>query len=244
MNYLGHIYLSGDNDLLIVGNFIGDYVKGNKYLNFPEEIQQGILFHREIDNFTDTNPNWISIREMIKPLYNRYSGVVADLFVDHFLAANWDHYSSTSLPWFAKKIHAIFLQNYKYLPEKVQGFLAWLIQHKRFESYACINGIRESLFIMSLRSSLPDNSQKATELLHCHYDEFQSHAKNFMADAIQFAQVKNPANFKIPEKFGQNNILTKNDTDCTYTKIKQKCINEPLQCGIDHADWSAFHSAL
>ena len=35
MNYLAHLYLSGDSDEIKLGNFIGDYVKGNKYQNYP-----------------------------------------------------------------------------------------------------------------------------------------------------------------------------------------------------------------
>ena len=56
MNFLAHTYLSGANDEIIVGNFMGDYVKGKNYLHLPELIKKGILIHRDIDYYTDTHP--------------------------------------------------------------------------------------------------------------------------------------------------------------------------------------------
>ena len=59
MNYLAHIYLSGANRKVAVGNFIGDFVKGNSYDIYPLSFQKGILLHREIDHFTDTHPIFV-----------------------------------------------------------------------------------------------------------------------------------------------------------------------------------------
>ena len=56
MNFLAHIYLSGEDEGLTIGNFIADSIKGKKYLNFKKEIQKGILLHRSIDTFTDQHP--------------------------------------------------------------------------------------------------------------------------------------------------------------------------------------------
>jgi acyl carrier protein phosphodiesterase len=56
MNVLAHIYLSGDSEQIIIGNYIGDYVKGREYLKYPELIRKGIILHRHIDAFTDNHP--------------------------------------------------------------------------------------------------------------------------------------------------------------------------------------------
>ena len=55
MNFLAHIYLSNENDLLKIGNFIADSIHGNHYLHFEEEIRKGIILHRHIDTFTDAH---------------------------------------------------------------------------------------------------------------------------------------------------------------------------------------------
>ena len=56
MNFLAHIYLSGENQGITIGNFIADGIKGNKYLSYREDLQKGILLHRSIDSFTDQHP--------------------------------------------------------------------------------------------------------------------------------------------------------------------------------------------
>ncbi len=36
MNYLAHIYFSGEDEEILTGNFIGDHVQGKSYLRYPE----------------------------------------------------------------------------------------------------------------------------------------------------------------------------------------------------------------
>ena len=56
MNFLAHLFLSGENEKVKIGNFIGDFVKGNKLEEYDQEIQFGIRLHREIDSYTDSHP--------------------------------------------------------------------------------------------------------------------------------------------------------------------------------------------
>lgn len=181
MNYLGHIYLSGFNEPLLVGNFIGDYVKGKRFMAYPDAIRRGILYHRAIDHYTDQNRHWQSVRELLRPLYGRYAGVVADVFTDHFLAANWQQFSEVPLSWQAKWAYAALLKHYDQLPHRVQGFLPYLIQHRRLQSYATFEGIEVSLAIMSKYTSLPDNTSRAMLLLHDDYQPLKKHATSFVA---------------------------------------------------------------
>ena len=56
MNFLAHLYLSGDDEEQIVGNFIADHVKGKAIESYSDGIRAGIMLHREIDVFTDSHP--------------------------------------------------------------------------------------------------------------------------------------------------------------------------------------------
>ena len=60
VNFLAHTYLSGCNEEIIVGNFMGDYVKGRNYLLFPEQVKKGIsdspghrLFYRYAPDYPE-----------------------------------------------------------------------------------------------------------------------------------------------------------------------------------------------
>ena len=86
MNYLAHIHLSGDDELVTIGNFIADGIKGKNYKKFPKAIQTGILLHRKIDSFTDTHPIVRTSTSRLHENYGHYSGVIVDILYDHFLA--------------------------------------------------------------------------------------------------------------------------------------------------------------
>ena len=188
MNYLAHIYLSGDSDEIILGNFIGDYVKGNKYLDYPDQVAFGIRLHRSIDLFTDQHSDVRKCIDLLKPGYGRYAGIVVDVFFDHFLAANWNVYSEHTLRQFAKHSHAVLLSNFMLLPFRVKQFLPFLIQHKRLESYAHRENLHQVLEIMSRRTSLPANSEWAIQVLHQEYDQFGALFQNFFAEIIEYVE--------------------------------------------------------
>lgn len=179
MNYLAHLYLSGNSEKLLVGNFIGDYVKGQKYKNYPTEISEGILLHRKIDAYTDTHLLHRKAKKYFRKDFGLYSGIVVDLIYDHFLAKNWHNYSEVTLRTFAKKSHAILLTHFKYLPLRVQGFLPFLIQNKRLESYATIEGIINALRIMSNYTSLPPKWENAELVLRSNYEDIENNFIEF-----------------------------------------------------------------
>jgi acyl carrier protein phosphodiesterase len=186
MNFLAHLYLSGESKELRLGNFIADYVKGKQYLNYPDKIQEGILLHRKIDDFTDHHSAVIESAKFLKKGYARYSGVVIDLFFDHFLAKNWNEFHMNSLSTFVNKSHEIFIKNYLLLPTKVKLFLPFLIQSRRLEAYANFEGLQRALDIMANRTSLPDKSQFAIECLKENYPILEENFFLFMKDIIAY----------------------------------------------------------
>lgn len=188
MNFLAHLYLSGESDEIKLGNFMGDYVKGNKYLSFPEDVQTGILLHQQIDSFTDKHPIVKECSELLKPAYKRYSGIIIDLFFDHFLASQWSEYSSISLKEFANKTHRLLFRNLIILPSQIKQFLPFLVRNKRLMSYATIDGIIRSIEIMSNYTSLPEQNGAAREILVNNYQLLNSQFKIFFEEIISFVE--------------------------------------------------------
>jgi len=200
MNYLAHLYLSGESDELLVGNFIGDYVKGRKYLNYPEEIARGIILHRHIDSYTDQHDLHKAAKAPFRTEFGHYSGILVDFIYDHFLARNWNNYAEISLSWFAKRSHSVLLSNFKHLPMRVQGFLPFLIQHRRLESYASVDGITQAIQIMAKYSSLPQKANVAQELLLENYRDLENNFEAFMKELINYVQSEFDIALKLPAK--------------------------------------------
>ena len=145
MNYLAHIYLSGDNELITIGNFMADGIKGKKYKKYPKDIQIGILLHREIDTFTDAHKTVRKSTKRLHEKYSHYSGVIVDILYDHFLAKNWNTYSDIPLETYCETFYDSLKENFDILPERVQRLMHYMIADNWLVSYASIGGIQKVL---------------------------------------------------------------------------------------------------
>ena len=170
----------------MIGNFIADSVKGSSYKKFPEGIKNGILLHRAIDYYSDKHPVFLKSVERLRPDYRKYSGVIVDIFYDHFLAKNWKDYSDKLLEQYASEVHSLMLKNILLMPEKSLMFLKYTIRTNRLVSYRTLNGIGEVLYGMSRRTTFKSNMEFAVNDLQENYFEFEKEFKQFFEDARKF----------------------------------------------------------
>ena len=173
MNFLAHLYLSGDNDLIKIGNFMADGIRGHDYLNFPNEVMKGILLHRAIDTFTDAHPIFRQSKHRLHEGYGHYSGVVMDIFYDHFLAKNWSNYSNERLEDFANNFYESLKTNYDITTDRTKGMMPYMIARNWLVSYASVEGIAMILFQMDHRTKNRGNMKTATKELAIYYSEFE-----------------------------------------------------------------------
>lgn len=182
MNFLAHIYLSGDNDLIKIGNFMADGIHGKKFDIFPLEIQKGIILHRAIDTFTDAHPVFRQSTKRLHPNYHHYSGIIVDIFYDHFLAKNWSTYSNEKLEVYTERFYQSLRDNYGELTEKTQKMLPYLIDQNWLVTYKTIEGIEFVLTKMDLRMKRDSNMRFAVAELRTYYDEFEKEFTAFFEE--------------------------------------------------------------
>jgi acyl carrier protein phosphodiesterase len=190
MNYLAHIYLSGNNKMLTIGNFIADGIRGKKYKTYPMEVQKGILLHRQIDTFTDAHP---TVRQSTKRLhenYGHYSGIIVDILYDHFLAKNWSKYSDVPLEDYAENFYQILTDNIEILPQRILKMMPHLISGNWLLSYATKEGIAKVLDGMNKRTKNRSQMNLATKELDLFYDEFEAEFTSFFEELIAFSEEK------------------------------------------------------
>lgn len=185
MNYLAHIYLSGDNELLKIGNFMADSIRGNSYLNYPKEVQKGILLHRSIDTFTDAHPIYRKSKHRLHQKYGHYSGVIMDIVYDHYLATNWKWYSNEDLENYAANFYSLLQDHYDLLTERVKGMLPYMMDGNWLVSYASLAGLEKILFQMDYRTHNRVHMQEAMVELHEFYTEFETEFKLFFEELQQ-----------------------------------------------------------
>lgn len=188
MNFLAHLYLSGDDPEVMVGNFIGDFVKGrNVRERFRPGIAAGIELHRAIDEFTDAHPVVERSKQRLRPDLRHYSPVVADMFYDHFLAANWSSYHEQHLSVYAANVYRLLESYNEVLPDAVKGMLPHMVGGNWLVSYARIEGIQRALSGMAARTPYESGMETAAELLRTYYDSFQVDFTEFFPELRHFA---------------------------------------------------------
>ena len=190
MNFLAHLYLSQNNKNLMIGNFIADHIKGNKFNHFPKEIQHGILLHREIDTFTDAHEIVRKSKRRLHERYKHYDGVIIDIFYDYFLAKNWADYSAIPLDIYTNGINNLFQEKAPQLPEKSIGFIKYMIKYNILFNYQYKEGIQKVLNGVNSRTKGKSQMNLAMEDLNNLETELEQDFTIFFQDLIGFTNQK------------------------------------------------------
>ena len=190
MNFLAHIYLSGDNDLIKIGNFMADGIRGKHFESYPIDVQKGIVLHRAIDTFTDAHPIFRQSTNKLHENYHHYAGVIVDVFYDHFLAKNWTTYSNEKLDLFVERFYQSLHNNPDILSERTKGMMPYMIEHNWLVSYQTVEGINRILTQMDHRTKNESKMRFATNELSEFYPEFEEEFTNFFQELILFSNDK------------------------------------------------------
>jgi acyl carrier protein phosphodiesterase len=192
MNFLAHLSLSDNEPKLMVGNFIGDFVKGrNLASRFEPMIVTGIELHRAIDHFTDTHKVVQQSKKRLDGKYGHYSGVIVDVFYDHLLSAKWSEYYPDTISAFAAKAYQVIQSYDPILPEFVKEFLPYMIKQNWLVAYGTFDGLLQALTGIGRRthiSNMPDSVNDLKEKYQLFDEDFavffpqlKEFARNYLA---------------------------------------------------------------
>ncbi|OOG73617.1 ACP phosphodiesterase [Flavobacterium sp. A45] len=182
MNFLAHIYLSGNNDLIKIGNFMADGIRGKQFETYPLEIQKGIILHRFIDTYTDAHPVFRKSTKRLHEKYHHYAGVIIDVFYDHFLAKNWKNYSDENLTDFTNRFYQSLRDNHDFLSERTKGMMPYMIEFNWLVSYETVEGITRILTQMDSRTKNESKMRFSSKELIEYYTEFEQEFATFFED--------------------------------------------------------------
>ena len=187
MNILMHLLLSGPEPEIIVGNLMGDFVKGVLDERFTPGIRRGLDLHRRIDTFAGRNDVFRRSRLRLDPAFGLYRGVLVDLFYDHFLAVQWDDYATEPLPAFLRRALAVVRAHEEHLPERLRTLVPGMFT-ELLPSYVDLGGIDRALGRMSRRLSRPNPLADGGRELRRHYRELGGDFRLFYPEITAFAE--------------------------------------------------------
>lgn len=188
MNFLAHLYLSGDFDEVMLGNLMADFVKGTPPPQWSVPLRRGIMLHREIDSFTDAHLVVRESKVRLYPAYRHYASVIVDIFYDHFLAVHWLQFSDVTLPDFARKVYQLLNDHWILLPEQMHLMAQRMQQQNWLVGYAQLAGIEQVFRGMARRTRFVSGMEGATEDLRKDYFLYEAEFLRFFPDLLQHAE--------------------------------------------------------
>lgn len=199
MNFLAHFYLSDNNPDLVTGNFLGDMMRKSEWKNLPNPIRLGILQHHEIDRFTDSHEIVKNTKEEFLKEQKLFSGVVLDIFMDYFLAKNWNDYHTDSLDEYSLWVYNSLANNTPLFNRKAELTFDHMQKNNWLVNYASFEGIGRILYGMSRRTkhenkiaeSISILKEKETQLEHIFNLFFIDLKKNSQASIDKLRLVNN-----------------------------------------------------
>ena len=190
MNYLAHSFLSFSIEPVLFGQFIADDIKGNKWRQFDSKIQQGILIHRYIDNFTDNHPLVLELKKQLHPLLGKFSGVVLDVLFDHVLSQKWQLYSGETRESWIQTIYFQLGQRRLEMSEKRQYITDKMLEHDWMNMYMTQEGTAQILNQMSRRIPFSNTLKDSFEAYIRNEKDIISTFDEFFPQIVSATQVK------------------------------------------------------
>lgn len=166
----------------MVGNFIGDFVKGSQLRHYSKGIQYGIQLHRSIDSFTDNHPVVLQSKVRLRPKFRHYAPVIVDVFYDHFLAKDWKHFSDVPLKTYTNKFYGMMKSYFNEIPQPVIHMLTFMERDDWLFNYQFVEGIDRALTGMSKRTTFDSKMEEASDALRKDYEEFSEEFHQFFPE--------------------------------------------------------------
>ncbi len=186
MNYLAHLYLSDDDDLVRLGNLMGDFVKGRLQGKYPPDIERGIQQHRTVDRFAQDNVHFQTSWQRLDPDLRLIRPLLIDIFYDHFLAKNWDQLHPVPLNQFTRRVYSVLEDQMAALPKKMQPVARRMIDLDWLSSYAELDTIDLVLKRMGRRFRKPVDLTPGGIELRMKASELETDCFHFLQQAKAF----------------------------------------------------------
>lgn len=188
MNHLAHCLLSFNDEDLLLGNFIGDYVKGSDWKNYPAGVQKGILLHRAIDSFTDNHALTDRSVTRLRRFAGRFTPPVIDVLYDHVLAIYWNRYSDLSLSTFSRSTYRQLEKRAAEMPDMLRERLPRMLAADFLNGYATREGMAFVLDRFSRRLPAIFDPQATLAFFFEEFDAFSEDFNGFFPDMLAHAE--------------------------------------------------------
>ena len=153
MNFLAHLYLAEDSPGALIGNLLPDLVRGVRPPSdqLDPAVRAGAALHHRVDVFTDRHSVFRESKGRIRGRHGIFSGIIIDVFYDHFLSVEWSRYHPDPLSGFIAHVYQTFADHAHLMPLPMRLVTERMAAQDWLSSYGSIGGIGLTLARMSSR---------------------------------------------------------------------------------------------
>lgn len=190
MNYLAHLCLADGSPDSILGNFLGDFVKGRPEGRYPPPVVRGIRLHRAVDCYTDSHAAVARAVDRIPSERRRFAHIAVDMAFDHFLACRLEREDPHAFRALREHAYAVLHARTALLPDRLHRILPALAGDDWLGSYAELDGICFALARMSRRLSRPNRLGETAADVRAAYAGLAQDFDAFWPDVQRFARAE------------------------------------------------------
>lgn len=146
MNTLCHLALGGGDPEHVLGQFLGDFVKGSvEAAPFSPGVRRGIRAHRRVDAAGDVHEFTRAAKSLLPVRDRRFGGVVLDLLCDWLLHRNWRTVMAVEQSILLEGYNALLRNPPIPFPPDARRYADLLVEHRLLQAYGDIEEVRDAL---------------------------------------------------------------------------------------------------
>jgi len=192
LNYLAHLYFSDPTVESRVGNLLGDFARGVDINQLSVPVRQGLINHRQIDQFTDTHPQVRELKTLFSRQRRRFSGIVLDVLFDHFLIHHWQRFTNDPLDPFIDQAYRDLYRGFPLMTDQMQRVVGRMIEGDWIRSYEDIDQVGFALDRIAGRIRFRNDFSGSISEVQQQYDTLEAGFLQFFPDLISFHRNNKP----------------------------------------------------
>ncbi|MBU2963927.1 ACP phosphodiesterase [Amphritea sp. 2_MG-2023] len=182
MNFFAHLVLAKPTVESRVGNLLGDFARGVDIQSLPEEVREGLMNHRRVDQFTDQHPEVIQLKGYFSVQRRRFSGIALDVLFDHFMLKHWQQFSHVPVDQVIETLYEDLIAGQSLMPERMQLVTQRLVDTDWFRAYQELDGVAYALDRIAGRIRFRHDFNGIGEELILHYPQLEAGFSVFFVD--------------------------------------------------------------
>jgi acyl carrier protein phosphodiesterase len=198
MNHIAHFLLAPHTAEGAVGTLLADFYRGPISSALPEEIVAAIALHRAIDSHTDQHEATRDAKSLFATGLRRYAGVALDLYFDHCLAREWEHYASVPFAAFVGATYERLTGGLAavYVPDRMRRMARAMRTDDWLGAYQDFNGVEQALG--RLNHAIRHRFGREVDLLPLAYELRRLRPQLDIAFSVLFPDVVRRAEKRLP----------------------------------------------